>query len=324
VSGEQSLVVALCGGIGGAKLALGLSRVLPPGELLVAVNTGDDFEHLGLCISPDLDTVMYTLAGEDNPETGWGRRGETWAFMDALGGLGGETWFRLGDRDLATHVERTRRLRAGEPLSAVTADFCRRFGIGATVLPMTDDTVRTRVRTDAGWLDFQDYFVRRRATPAVREIAFAGAAVARGQPRLLDALQDPRLRAVLICPSNPFISIGPILAVPAIGAALAVRTAPVVAVAPIIGGRAVKGPTAKMMAELGIEPSALAVARHYRDLLDGYVLDQADAAAASRLALHVAVAPTLMTSLADREALARITLDAADAIRRAGPMRSGR
>lgn len=322
MSGAKNLVVALCGGIGGAKLALGLSRVLPPGELIVAVNTGDDFEHLGFSISPDLDTVMYTLAGEDNPETGWGRRGETWSFMEALGGLGGETWFRLGDRDLATHVERTRRLRAGEPLSAITDDFCRRVGIGATVLPMTDDIVRTRVRTDAGWLDFQDYFVRRRAAPAVREVAFAGAAVARAQPQLLQALQSVRLRAVLICPSNPLISIGPILAVPAIRPALAACAAPVVAVSPIIGGRAVKGPTAKMLAELGIEPSALAVAQHYGDLLDGYVLDEADTAASSLLSMHVAVAPTLMTSLADREALARVTLDTADAIRRSGPTRS--
>src|SRR5581483_3330238 len=188
------------------------------------------------------------------------------------------TWFRLGDRDLATHVERTRRLRAGEMLSAITADFCRRLGIGAAVLPMTDDIVRTRLRTDAGWLDFQDYFVRRRAAPAVRELAFAGAAVARAQPQLTAALQSPRLRTVLICPSNPFISIGPILAVPAIRSALAARAAPAVAVAPIIGGRAVKGPTAKMMAELGLEPSAVAVARYYGDLLDGYVLDEADAA----------------------------------------------
>ena len=318
---RKNLVVALCGGIGGAKLALGLSRVVPPGELVVAVNTGDDFEHLGLCISPDLDTVMYTLAGEDNPETGWGRRGETWSFMAALGGLGGEAWFRLGDRDLATHVERTRRLRAGEKLSAITADFCRRLGIGATVLPMSDDIVRTQVRTDAGWLDFQDYFVRRRAAPAVREVTFAGAAVARAQPQLLDALQS-KLRAVLVCPSNPFISIGPILAVPEIRAALAECAAPVVAVAPIIGGRAVKGPTAKMMAELGIAPSALAVARHYGDLLHGYVLDTTDAATAGELELYVTVAPTLMTNLTEREALARLTLATADAIRSAEPDRS--
>ena len=317
----KNLVIALCGGIGGAKLALGLSRILPAEELLIAVNTGDDFEHLGLAISPDLDTVMYTLAGEDNPETGWGRRGETWSFMEALGGLGGETWFRLGDRDLATHVERTRRLRAGDRLSEVTADFCRRLGIGPVVLPMTDDVVRTKVRTEEGWIDFQDYFVRRRCAPVVREIAFAGASSARAQEKLLSALRGERLRAVVICPSNPFISIDPILALSELRAALDACPAPVVAVSPLIGGRAVKGPTAKMMAELGIEPSALAVARHYGDLLDGYVVDHADAGEVSSLDLHVTAAPTLMTSLADREALAQVTLDTADAIRRSGARR---
>ena len=183
---------ALSGGIGGAKLALGLSRVLPPEDLIVVANTGDDFEHLGLSISPDLDTLMYTLAGLDNPLLGWGRRDETWSFMETLGTLGGETWFRLGDRDLAVHVERTRRLRAGETLSAITGDFCRRLGIGPRVLPMSDDPVRTRVRTDEGWLDFQDYFVRRQCRPVVRELAFAGARAARGaSPTLLAALADP-------------------------------------------------------------------------------------------------------------------------------------
>lgn len=318
---RDNLVVALCGGIGGAKLALGLSRILPAEELLIAVNTGDDFEHLGLAISPDLDTVMYTLAAEENPETGWGRRGETWSFMEALGELGGETWFRLGDRDLATHVERTRRLRARDRLSDITADLCRRLGVGPTVLPMTDDAVRTKLRTDDGWIDFQDYFVRRRSVPVVREVAFAGASSARGQASLLSALQSERLRAVVICPSNPFISIGPILALSDIRSALDACRAPIVAVSPIIGGRAVKGPTAKMMSELGIEPSASAVARHYGDLLDGYVADHADTEEVSNLDLHVTAAPTLMTSLADREALARVTLNAADAISRPGPRR---
>ncbi len=168
-------VVALSGGVGGAKLALGLSRVLPAEELLVVCNTGDDFEHLGLSISPDIDTVMYTLAGVANQELGWGRGDETWSFIDTLGTLGGETWFRLGDRDLAVHVERTRRLRAGETLSAITADLCARLGVGPRVLPMSDDPVRTRVRTDEGWIDFQDYFVRRRCEPVVHELAFHGA-----------------------------------------------------------------------------------------------------------------------------------------------------
>ena len=322
MSGEP-LVVALCGGIGGAKLALGLSRVLAPEDLFVVVNTGDDFEHLGLHISPDLDTVMYTLAGEDNPETGWGRRDETWSFMAALGGLGGETWFRLGDRDLATHVERTRRLRAGERLSDVTAGFCRRMGVRPSVLPMSDDVVRTRVRTDEGWIDFQDYFVHLRCEPRVRELAFAGAEHARAQPAFVAALQSERLRAVVICPSNPFISIGPILALPGLRAVLESCRAPVVAVSPIIGGRAVKGPTAKMMAELGLEPSAAAIARHYGTLLDGYVIDHADAREASRVDTRVAATSALMTSLADRDALARFALETADAIRNAGPTRSG-
>ena len=311
----RDLVLALSGGIGGAKLALGLAGTLPAQDLLVVANTGDDFEHLGLAISPDIDTLMYTLAGLDNQELGWGRRDETWSFMETLASLGGEEWFRLGDRDLALHVERTRRLRAGETLSAVTADFCRRLGVGPRVLPMSDDPVRTRLRTDEGWLDFQDYFVRLRCRPVVREIAFAGAAAARPHPDFLAALKSEHLRAVVICPSNPFISVEPILAVPGVRAAIAASPAPVVAVSPIIGGRAIKGPTAKMMRELGITPGAAAVAGRYGDLLDGYVIDSEDAAEAEGLAPHVTLAPTLMTTLADRERLARVVLEAADALR---------
>ena len=258
---SRDRVVALSGGVGGAKLALGLSRIMPPERLMVVANTGDDFEHLGLSISPDLDTMLYVLAGLDNPETGWGRRGETWTFMAALEALGGETWFRLGDGDLATHVERTRRLEAGETLSAIMADFARRLGIGARIVPMSDDPVRTRLDTGEGWLDLQDYFVRRRAEPAVRAVEFAGAATARPQPDILAALADPELRAVVICPSNPLISIGPILALPALRQALAACAAPVIAVTPLIAGRAVKGPTAKMMRELGLGATDAAVAR---------------------------------------------------------------
>src|SRR5712692_124222 len=178
VSTERGLVVALSGGIGGAKLVLGLSRIMPPADLLVIVNTGDDFEHLGLAISPDLDTIMYTLAGLDDPQRGWGRRDESWSFMAALAALGGETWFQLGDGDLATHVERTRRLAGGESLSAITADLCRRLGIATRIVPMTDDKVRTRLRSNLGWLDFQDYFVRRRCEPIVSAVAYEGAAAA--------------------------------------------------------------------------------------------------------------------------------------------------
>ena len=316
MSGFDGAVLALSGGIGGAKLALGLYRVLPPDALTVVANPGDDFEHLGLSISPDLDTLLYTLSGLDNPELGWGRKGETWNFMAALEALGGESWFRLGDGDLATHVERTRRLRTGESLSAIIEEFRRRLGIAARLLPASDDPVRTRLRTNQGWLDFQDYFVRLHCEPVVEEIVFAGADAARPQPEFLAALADPGLRAVVICPSNPFISIDPILAVPGVRAALRDCHAPVVAVSPIIGGKAVKGPTAKMMAELGLPVDAAAVARHYRDFLAVYVADEADASAVSGLDVPVVLARTLMVSLDDREALARAVLAAADRVRK--------
>jgi LPPG:FO 2-phospho-L-lactate transferase len=305
-------VVALSGGIGGAKLALGLSRMLQGEDLTVIANTGDDFEHLGLHISPDLDTLMYTLAGLSDPVRGWGLQDETWHLMKALAALGGETWFSLGDKDLATHVERTRRLKAGESLTAITRDFCRRFGVTASVLPMSDDPVRTRLHTPAGWLDFQDYFVRQRSEPVISEIAFAGAGDSRAQPQALAALHDPRLRAVIICPSNPCISIEPILAVPGLRAALRDCTAPVVAVSPIIGGHAVKGPTAKMLGELGIEVSASAVAHRYADFLDGYVIDECEDLDAEALGLPVLRAPILMISIDDKVRLAETVLTFAD------------
>lgn len=307
-------ILALSGGVGGAKLALGLSRVLPPGDLTVIANTGDDFEHLGLAISPDLDTLLYTLAGLDNPATGWGQRDESWQFMTALGALGGATWFRLGDRDLATHVERTRRLRGGETLSQIAEDFRRRLGITTRLLPMSDDPVRTQVQTAEGWLDFQDYFVRRQCRPEISAIAFRGASTARPHPEFLAALHDPALRAVVICPSNPLISIEPILALPGIRIALQECTAPVVTVAPLIGGAAVKGPTAKMMRELGIAASAAAVARRYGDLIDAYVVDRADAESCASLDCAVVPAKALMETLAEREALARVVLQAADQV----------
>ena len=304
-------VLALSGGIGGAKLALGLYRVLPPGKLTVVANTGDDFEHLGLSISPDIDTLLYTLAGINNPELGWGRRNETWTFMAALEALGGETWFKLGDGDLAAHVERTRRLAAGESLSQVTDDFRRRLGISARLLPMSDDLVRTRLRTDEGWLDFQDYFVRLRASPVVREIAYAGAAEAGANPDFLAALAGDDLELVVICPSNPFLSIDPILSLPRVRDALRACRAPVVAVSPIIGGKAVKGPTAKIMAELGLPVGAAAVARHYEDILDVFVAEESDANELEDLGIPVRLARTLMSTIDDREALARVVLAAA-------------
>ncbi|MBK1657714.1 2-phospho-L-lactate transferase [Paracraurococcus ruber] len=306
------MIVALSGGIGGAKLALGLARVLPPEELLVVANTGDDFEHYGLTICPDIDTLTYTLAGLDNPVLGWGRADESWAFMDTLAGLGGADWFRLGDRDLALHVLRTHRLRMGESLSAITDDVRRRLGIGPRILPMSDDPVRTRIRSDAGWIDFQDWFVRQRAAPVVRAVEFAGAAAARPQPEALAAL-GAGPRAVVICPSNPFISIEPILAVPGMRDAILASGAPVVAVSPIIAGQAVKGPTAKMFAELGVAPSAAAVAARYAGLLAGYVMEEGDDA--EGIAPRVVRARTLMTTLEDKVALARMVLATADALR---------
>jgi LPPG:FO 2-phospho-L-lactate transferase len=311
MSAERGFVLALSGGIGGAKLALGLYRTLPPGALTVVANTGDDFEHLGLSVSPDLDTLLYTLSGIDNPETGWGRRDETWTFMAALESLGGEIWFKLGDGDLATHIERTRRLAAGEHLSHITDDFRRRLGISARLLPMSDDRVRTQLLSPEGWLDFQDYFVRRQCAPPVREIAFAGAKTAHPHADFLAALANQNLRVVVVCPSNPFISIDPILSLPGVRDALRACPAPVVAVSPIIGGKAVKGPTAKMMAELGLPLGAAAVAAHYGDLLDHYVIDEADIAATENLDLPFTAARTLMETLADRDALARVVLAAA-------------
>jgi LPPG:FO 2-phospho-L-lactate transferase len=301
-------VVALSGGIGGAKLALGLYRTLPADCLMVVCNTGDDFEHLGLAISPDLDTVLYTLAGIANPETGWGRADETWTFMAALEQLGGETWFRLGDADLATHVERTRRLAAGESLSAITEGFCRRLGVRAEVVPMCDEPVRTMVQTEDGVLAFQRYFVARRCAPRVIGFEFRGAPAARPTSAVRAALARDRLEAVVICPSNPFISIDPILAVPGMRAAIGACRAPVVAVSPIIGGRAIKGPTAKMMAELRLPASARAVAERYGGLIDGFVLDAADAEQAAAVDVPCLATRTLMVSEDDKRALAREVL----------------
>jgi len=312
--GEDGTVVALSGGIGGAKLALGLSRVVASERLIVVANTGDDFEHLGLAISPDVDTLMYTLAGVSDPEKGWGRRNETWTFMAALAALGGEAWFQLGDGDLATHVERTRRRAAGEPLSRITDDFCRRLGVGPRILPMSEERVRTRVRSSEGWLDFQDYFVRRRCAPELKELAYAGAAQARAHPDFVAALADSRLRAVIICPSNPYLSVDPILALSGIRDALRKCAAPVIAVSPIIGGRAVKGPTAKMMRELGLPSTATAIAQHYDGLIDLFVVDHSEDEI-SLPNMRIAKAAILMSTLADREALARAVLTFADKIR---------
>ena len=304
-------VVALAGGVGGAKLADGLAQILPPKNLTVIVNTGDDFEHFGLKICPDLDTVCYTLAGMANPVTGWGLAGETWNALEAIGILGGPGWFRLGDRDLGTHLERTRRLRAGQTLSQITCDFCRAWGVKPTVLPMSNDPVPTIVQTDEGELAFQEYFVRRQCHPRVRGFHFEGVQRAHAAPGMLGAIEEADL--IVICPSNPWVSVDPILAIPGVREALTLSRSPlgkgkrIVAVSPIIAGQAVKGPAAKMYAELGVEPSALAVARHYGGLLEGFVFDKQDTEsqdAVRALGIRPFVTDTLMKTPADRRRLA--------------------
>jgi LPPG:FO 2-phospho-L-lactate transferase len=298
-------VVALCGGIGGAKLALGLARTLDPHDLTIVVNTGDDFEHLGLSISPDIDTVLYTLGGVADRERGWGRSGETWHFMEAVRELGGDAWFQLGDRDLAMHVERTRWLHEGGSLEAFVACASTALGIRARILPMTNDPVRTIVETSEGTLPFQRYFVEHRCAPVVRSLRFEGAARATPATGLLAALSDSATRAIVICPSNPYLSIDPILAVPGIRDALAKAHAPVIAVSPIIGGQAVKGPTVKIMAELGIDANTAAVAGHYRGLIDGLVVDEADSDETAGVEVPVLATRTLMIEIDDRDRLAR-------------------
>ncbi|MFQ5634702.1 MAG: 2-phospho-L-lactate transferase [Gammaproteobacteria bacterium] len=317
MNAARGSVVVLSGGVGGAKLVLGLTHVVPADKLVVVANTGDDFEHAGLRICPDIDTLMYTLAGEVNEETGWGRRDETWSFMDALERLGGETWFRLGDRDLATHIRRTQLLVDGAPLSSATADLCRHFGVRQRIVPMSDRAVRTRVIADTGVLDFQHYFVRERAAPRVRRLEYVDAGSARPTDAALAALRDPTLAGIVVAPSNPYLSIAPILAIPAMRAAIRAAAAPVVAISPIVGDTAIKGPTAKIMRELGQEVSARGVAEYYGDLLDGFIVDASDGDAAPTFAggrPEVAVRRTVMRTLDDKIALARDTLALLDSL----------
>jgi len=302
------MIVALAGGVGGGRLAAGLAQVLQPRRLTVVVNTGDDFEHLGLHISPDLDSVMYALAGVGNRETGWGRAGETWNFMKTLRELGDEAWFQLGDRDLAVHVLRTRLLARGAALSEVTRLLTARLGVRHVIVPMSETPVRTRVSTASGELAFQDYFVKRRCRPRVRGFRFAGSRAARVPRSLQRILRPGGVRAAVICPSNPYVSIAPILSVPAIQAWMARRTFPGVGVSPIVGGAAVKGPAAKIMRELGAEPSALGIVRHYAGRVDGWVIDRKDAALVSAIAAEgkaVLVTDTIMDGLEKSAALAR-------------------
>ncbi|MGD0752287.1 MAG: 2-phospho-L-lactate transferase, partial [Anaerolineales bacterium] len=284
-------IVALAGGVGGAKLADGLAQLLPSDDLTVVVNTGDDFEHLGLSISPDLDTVCYTLAGLANPKSGWGRQAETFQALENIQKLGGPAWFQIGDKDLATHLERTRRLQEGQSLSQITMQFCRVWGVQHLVLPMSNQSVRTMVDTiDSGELPFQEYFVHRNCEPKVKGFRFVGIESARPAPGVLKSIVEAD--GVVICPSNPWVSIDPILALVGLRSALAKKT--VLAVSPIIGGQTVKGPAAKMYTELGICPSALAVARHYEDLLSGFILDIVDEPIAKEFTIPTKITRTLM------------------------------
>ena len=297
-------IVTLAGGVGGAKFAYGLAQILPPEELTVIVNTGDDFEHYGLYVSPDLDTVCYTLAGMANPETGWGLMNESWNVIENASKLGGPDWFRLGDQDLGTHLERTRRLKEGQTLTQITKDFCKAWGVEHVVLPMSDQPVRTIVETKEGDLAFQEYFVHRRCEPSVRGFRFDGLELAEPAPGAREAIQSAD--AVIICPSNPWVSIDPVLQV------MKRIEPPVIAISPIISGQTVKGPAAKMFLELGIEPSALAVANHYCDLVTGFVLDTSDQKLEENirsLNMRTLVTNTLMKSLDNRKQLASDVLD---------------
>ncbi|NIJ15571.1 2-phospho-L-lactate transferase [Sphingobium vermicomposti] len=305
-------ITVLTGGVGGAKLVLGLMQVAAPDDISAIVNTGDDFRHLGLAISPDIDTLLYTLSGKANAAQGWGREGESWSFMDALKSLGGEDWFLLGDGDMALHVLRTHLLARGETLSAVTGRFAAAWGLGLSVLPMSDDPVGTHVITDSGELAFQSYFVEQRCAPAVRAIRFDGAEQAKPAPGVIEAIASPSARAIVIAPSNPWLSVDPILAVPGVREALAAASAPVVAVSPIVGGKAVKGPTAKLMNELGLQINNRTIAAHYAGIIDGLIVDGRDGG--EGIDIPHELTDTLMVSLDDRARVARAALALADRI----------
>ena len=315
MSESQRSILALSGGVGGAKLALGLADELTPGQLHVLVNTGDDFEHLGLHISPDIDTLLYTLSDLANKQLGWGLAGETFNTMAALERLGGETWFRLGDKDMGTHLWRTLQLREGKGLGEVTARLARQLGVLSHVHPMTEEPVRTTVHCAGEDLTFQHYFVREQCEPAVTGFSFEGISAARPNRNAMRLLHDNTFSSVVICPSNPFVSVDPILQVPGLWLALRDNPAPVVLVCPIVAGLAIKGPAAKMMAELNVPVTALGVAQHYcaryPGLLDYFVIDDSDATLAgeiSKLGVEVAVTSTVMKSREDKQRLARFTL----------------
>ena len=304
---KRRLVVALAGGVGAARFLAGLTRVIAPERVCIIGNTADDAEIHGLHVSPDLDTVTYTLAGLANPQHGWGIRGDSFRCLEMLGRLGADTWFQLGDLDLATHLYRTRRLREGATLAAVTREIASSLKIRSTLIPMSNERVRTRICTPSGELEFQTYFVKRRARDRVTAMRFEGASEAAPAPGLLDAIANAE--AVILCPSNPFISIGPILAIPGIRAALERRRDNVAAISPIVGGRALKGPAAKMLKSMQLRSSAAEVAKLYVDFTAVFVLDEVDrkqAAQVAALGMRPVVTNTVMRGLRERKALARV------------------
>lgn len=314
----EGQILALCGGVGGAKLAQGLAATVPADRLSILVNTGDDFEHLGLHISPDIDSVLYTLSGRANRTLGWGRSDETWSFHETLAELGLETWFRLGDRDLALHVERTRHLRTGASLSDATAALAARMGVAPHILPMSDQSLSTVVETAVGPLAFQEYFVREGCAPVVKALRYQGAETATPPPEVIDLLASDALAAVVICPSNPFLSIAPMLAMPSFREALARSRAPVVAVSPLVGGAAVKGPLAKIMEELALPRTQDSLVEYYGNIISGWVLDSRDEAEAKGLSLPVLVTETVMHDDESRARLAQVVLDFALTLQRDG------
>ena len=313
------MILALAGGVGGAKLAHGLARILDPSELVIAVNTGDDFLHLDYFICPDLDSVLYKLAGINDTERGWGIRDETWNFMDSLKNIGGEDWFQIGDKDLATHIERTRRLTEGQTLSEVTRALCQQHNVAHSIVPMTDHRVSTIVDTEEGDFFFQDYFVRLRCKPAFTGVHYKGLEDAKPAPLLSDVLRKSKLKAIIFCPSNPFLSIDPILNVPGVTEAISQNDVPIIAISPIIGGLAVKGPAAKMMAELALPVSPLGIAQHYCKFINGLVIDTKDANFADEImaaGVGVHVTNTIMNSARTESNLAQETLQFAMSLSR--------
>ncbi|MEM1400949.1 MAG: 2-phospho-L-lactate transferase [Pseudomonadota bacterium] len=317
---DKKAVVALSGGVGGAKLSMGLAAEMDPAELTIIVNTGDDSDHYGLFVTPDIDTQLYTLSGRADLDRGWGRKDETWQAMNALRELGEDVWFNLGDKDLGTNLLRTMRLARGDRLTSITADFARSFGLKETVLPMCDTPVSTQLKCVDGDYDFHDWFVAARCGPEVRDVVFRGAEQSQMTAEVKAVLSRPDLAAIIVCPSNPYLSIAPILAVPGLRDALINNPAPVVGVTPVVGGDAIKGPTASMMRTFGVPVTAAAAARLHADIFDGYILDHRDANQADEFAeigsgLPVTTADTMMTDLDAKRRLARSALDFARSLR---------